>query len=217
MTETYLEWETGKRQLWVPDGFEAKIERHYKSMLRRMQVQTWPSRIPESLSDKETCEVFAFHNKFARILMRDIKKYTEFHSGCYGILTGEWFEQYACLLSELPTPPPEKWTRDFYMEQMESLFENAVETITEIQGAEVLNSQIAEAAFSICSPIMELLDRWDTRYDIYSNRLYEGDQLEYCNECGEHWPKDDENGVSLGTTDEYVEMCPFCHAIILIE
>lgn len=192
----YFDLSTGlSKEVTVPKGTLTKIldRIRYTEETLGFQVEEssgghkyWRDKKPkEGISDETFCQVVSKHNSFVIALYEELEKYFETPSPDGEVITLEESQKFWYGLVRIDVPA-ERWTKEYYREQMDELYETmrgrgeAVtfdsKPLTERQAADVIN------IFGSC------LDKWDLRLDVPKGHDYLASSSDggyyWCEKCG---------------------------------
>lgn len=119
---------------------------------------------PEGVSDEVFCRVAERHNEFVYWLYKDFEKWSEEPFVGGEEITPEDAKIFWRGLRRINVPL-HRWTRDYYMERMQSLYE--VMRGREDDGVEFGARKLTEKqAAAVVGLFAQWLDRWDVRLDV---------------------------------------------------
>jgi len=192
----YFNMSTGlSKPITVPKGTLAKIlERvHYTENELGYEVEESPggsrywrnTKPKEGVSDEVFCQVVSKHNSFVIALHEELERYSETPAVDGETITPEESQAFWYGLVTIAVPI-ERWTEDYYREQMEELYETMrgrgevvtfdSKPLTPRQAADVMN------IFS------QYLDKWDMRLDVPKGHDYLASSSDggyyWCERCG---------------------------------
>ncbi|MGU3387022.1 hypothetical protein ACLBYG_21100 [Methylobacterium sp. D53M] len=200
----FFSFSTGlKAPITVPAGTKASIARHVAEVeetpeLKRTRYKDnpvhWESRGRfDGIDDETLCEAVIEHNRWVRRLYELTAEWSrEPPTGQTETITPEEASEFWHALEQLSVEPT-RWTREYYRERMEHLYE--VMRGREDQGVtfdeRALTPKQAGAVIRLFSLY---LDTSDIRLEVPkgSDKLASSDDGEYdwCSRCGAVWPDD---------------------------
>lgn len=188
-----------KKAIRVPKGTLEQCLKHVKTVEDTLGLETtqykdnppyWKSTTPkEGVTDELFCQTASNHNRFIRYLYKNLEEWSK------TILTGKDSERLTPKDAarfwhglQMIDVPVERWTRDYYRERMEHLYEvmrgNNSEGVT-FNATKSLTTKQAAAVILLFS---EYLDKHDLRLDVPNGHdllkaSYDGGYT-WCEKCG---------------------------------
>lgn len=212
---TYFELSSGlAKSITVPSGTCESLKRHFEEVTRKLQLEIvqhkdnpprWNRRTaPKSVSDYVAGKTISAHNQFVRELHDDLAKWSQSppENEPTEELTPEFAESIWYGFSMLSLAH-DRWTRDFYIEEMEVIFDvlQGTERHGIVFGEKALTAKQAAAVITLFS---SYFDHDDVRLDLPNGRdwLEASDETYWCPFHG-CWHRQDVEEDSYGNV-----VCP---------
>lgn len=191
--------------LKVPKGTLESIMKHVKSVEETLGFQIheyngvkyqWMQHTMKEVSDKVLCEIAEDHNRRIRYLYEQLGEWSQKPPAEFEVITPEDAQQFWYSLHDI-TVPPERWTREYYVARMESLYE--VMRGRESEGVTFGEKPLTERqAAQVINLFSAFLDGNDCRLDVpkghdYLASSYDGGYV-WCEKCG-------------AVTDDHMDSC----------
>lgn len=146
----------------------------------------WAHNDYKTIQNKILCSTASIHNRIVRNFYNDLAIWAENPPSEFEELTNEIFQTILPGLNEIKVKP-ERWTGDYYTEQMEHLYE--VMRGREDDGVSFDTKKLTEKqAAAVINLFSEYLDKDDRRLDVPKGHdclasSYDGG-YEWCEKCG---------------------------------
>ena len=195
----YFAFSTGlSKAIRVPKGTFERCLNHVKDVEKKLGLETtqyqdnpphWKSTIPkEGVTDELYCRVASNHNRFVQYLYADLAKWSKtiLKKANSELLTPSRAAKFWHGLQTIEVPP-HRWTRDYYRDRMEHVYEVLRGVESEGCTFDAKRLTIKQAA-AVIRVFEQYLDKHDLRLDVPNghDRLkssHDGGYV-WCEKCG---------------------------------
>lgn len=187
--------------LWAPKGTKAAIKEHIKEVERILRLKRtkyrdnpvhWDSfsRDFSQISDELLCQTISEHNRWVRGYYHNFGKWSKEPVKDGEIITPKDAEKF-WFGFEMFHVPPERWTADYYREQMEVCYR--VMRGHPTQGITFETKALTpKQAGAVIWLFADFLDTHDIRLEVPNGRdhLATSNEYDWCQKCGPMDPDD---------------------------